>query len=109
MVALPFEIDRVPLGLGQLVDVGRDTIMLPSADKVLGEIALSEVPVSPQLAERFDGVVVRRIRCRLDGEIGMSQFVGPLIIGVRQEEWSRSFTRRGAHRAGAWTIVERSH
>lgn len=47
MMTLPFAVGGVPLGLGQLVDIGRDSVVFPSADKMLGEIALRKVPVIP--------------------------------------------------------------
>lgn len=72
VVALPFLVCGVPLGLCQLVDIGRDTIVFPGSDKVLGEIALREVPVIPQLTERIHGAGVRHVRSWVDGEIRMS-------------------------------------
>lgn len=82
MVALPFAIDGVPFGLGQLVNVGRDTIMFPGSDEMLGEIALGKVPIRPQLTESLHGTHVGHVRSRLDGEICMPQHGRPLVVWI---------------------------
>lgn len=90
VVALPFPVCGAPLGLGQLVDIGCDTVVFPGADKMLGEIALRKVPVIPQLAERIHSAGVGHVRSWVDGEIRMSQLVGPLVVGVRHVQGRRS-------------------
>jgi len=89
MVALPFAVGGIPFGLGQLVDIGRDTVVFPSADKMLGKIALRKVPVIQQLAKGIHGAGIRHVRSWVDGEIRMSQLVCPLIVGVRHVQRRR--------------------
>lgn len=78
-MTLPFSVDRLPFGLGQLVNVRRDTVMLPRANQVLGEVALGNIPVDAQLPEGLHAARVRSIRFWLDREVRVAQLVGPFV------------------------------
>lgn len=78
-MTLPFSVDSIPLGLGQLVNVRRDTVMFSSANEMLGKITLGNIPVDAQLAESLNAARVRLIRFWLDREVRVAQLFGPFV------------------------------
>lgn len=78
-MTFPLSVDSIPLGLGQLVNVRRDTVMLSRANQMLGEITLGNIPIDAQLAEGLYAARVRTIRFWLDREVRVAQLVGPFV------------------------------
>lgn len=82
VVLLPLFIDGLPLILRQPIDVGGDAIVLPGADQVSGEITPGKVPICTKLPERLGIADLWHVWFRLDGKVGMTKLVGPLVLGI---------------------------
>lgn len=60
--------------------------MFTSADKVLGKVTTRNIPVCTHLLEIAEVANHRVVRLGHDGEVGVAEFVGPFVVGVREDE-----------------------
>lgn len=82
VVSSPCGVEGTPFLLGELVGFRGHTIMLACPNQMFRVIAPSEVPICSQLAASFKIEGLRDIRLGIDGEIRMSEFVSPFVVGV---------------------------
>lgn len=82
----PLAVDRLPFLDGKLVDVRGDAVVFTSTNEVLGKVATRNIPVCTHLLEIAEVANHRVVRLGRDGEVGVAEFVGPLVVGIGDNE-----------------------
>lgn len=86
VLCCPLAVDRLPFLDGKLVDGRGDAVVFTSANEVLGKVATRNIPVCTHLLEIAEVANHRVVRLGHDGEVGVAEFVGPFVVGVREDE-----------------------
>ena len=86
VVSSPCGVEGSPFLLRELVGFRGHAIVLACSNQMFRVIATSEVPICSQLATSFKIERLRDVRLGINGEICMSKFVSPFVVGVCDDD-----------------------